>query len=582
MKKIHFSTTIQSSPEKVWQTLWNIDSYRQWASVFSPDSTVQTDNWKEGSKVLFHDGSGNGMVSTVAANKPNQFMSFKHLGMVKEGVEDTASDEVKGWAGAHENYTLTSSNGTTKLSVDMDITDEFEGYFEKTFPKALAEVKRIAEGRQKEKITPFLWFDTQAEEAANFYVSIFKNSQVTGIERYPEGSPAPAGSVMLVSFSLDGQEFTAMNAGPHFKFNPSISFFVTCETEEETDAMWQKLLEGGMVMIPIEKQPWSQKYGWVQDKFGLSWQISWGKLTDTDGQKFVPTLLFTGKQMGRAEEAVKLYTSIFKDSSIKGIMRYEAGEEGKEGTVKHAQATLNGQTFMFMDNPMPQDFTFNEAISFVVHCDNQKEVDYFWEKLITGGGNESDCGWLKDPFGVSWQITPRILLQLMSHPDPATRQRVFGAMMKMRKIDIETLKKAAEGDSKKVVTVETMVNAPIEKVWQYWTQPEHIMQWNNANDDWHTPRAENDVRPGGKFNIRMEAKDGSFGFDFAGVYDQVEEKKRIEYTMGDGRKVVVSFSEVEGGTHVIESFDAESENPVEMQRAGWQAILDNFKRHVEG
>lgn len=132
-----------------------------------------------------------------------------------------------------------------------------------------------------------------------------------------------------------------------------------------------------------------------------------------------------------------------------------------------------------------------------------------------------------------------------------------------------------------VITVESTIQAPVEKVWQYWTAPEHVTKWNHASDDWHSPSGENDLRPGGKFLFRMEAKDGSFGFDFGGVYDTVKTHELIEYTIGDGRKVRVKFNGKGSETTVVESFEAESTNPAEMQRGGWQAILDNFKKYVE-
>lgn len=133
-----------------------------------------------------------------------------------------------------------------------------------------------------------------------------------------------------------------------------------------------------------------------------------------------------------------------------------------------------------------------------------------------------------------------------------------------------------------VITIEATVKVPVAKVWKLWNEPEHVRQWNNASPDWHTPKAENDVRPGGKFSYRMEAKDGSFGFDFGGVYDAVQPNELIEYTMGDGRKVKNSFEDQEGGkTHIVVKFEAESQNPVEMQKGGWQAILDNFKKYAE-
>jgi|ERR1041385_2337905 uncharacterized protein YndB with AHSA1/START domain len=136
-------------------------------------------------------------------------------------------------------------------------------------------------------------------------------------------------------------------------------------------------------------------------------------------------------------------------------------------------------------------------------------------------------------------------------------------------------------ENKKTITVEAIVDAPVESVWKKWTTPEDITKWNFASDDWQSPRAENDLRTGGKFNFRMEAKDGSFGFDFGGVYDNVIPNQRIEYTIGDGRKVIVSFTPLDGKTKVEETFEAESQNSMEMQKAGWQAILNNFKKYAE-
>jgi uncharacterized protein YndB with AHSA1/START domain len=138
-----------------------------------------------------------------------------------------------------------------------------------------------------------------------------------------------------------------------------------------------------------------------------------------------------------------------------------------------------------------------------------------------------------------------------------------------------------ETASKTNITIENVINAPVEKVWKLWTIPEHITKWNNASDDWHTLRAENDLRAGGKFLSRMEARDGSFGFDFWGVYDQVDTHQLIEYTLGDGRKVIIYFTVESNKTKVVVTFEAENTNSIELQRGGWQAILDNFKKYVE-
>lgn len=425
-----------------------------------------------------------------------------------------------------------------------------------------------------QKITPFLWFDQQAEEAANFYVSVFDHSKTGKIVRNGD-------AVLVVDFSLGGQPFTALNGGPRFKFNPSISIFVVCETEEETDSVWNKLIDGGTALMPLDCYDWSDKYGWVQDRFGLTWQISLGKIEDV-GQKFTPSLLFTGPHRGKAEAALNFYTQLFNDSSIAVVLHYKAGEPGPEGTVKYARFSLGRQVFIAMDNPiMEQTFTFNEALSFVVHCDTQAEVDFFWGKLTAGGGEESMCGWLKDKFGVSWQIIPDALPRLLSDPDPAVAQRAMNAMLQMRKIEIDKLT-LTPNENKTSITVEQIVHAPLEKIWKLWTEPGHIQHWNNASGDWHTPKAVNDLRPGGSFVFTMAAKDGSFSFDFGGAYDEVVENQRIAYTLADGRKVAVTFKPNSAGIHITETFDAENTHSPEMQRAGWQAILDNFKQYAEG
>lgn len=278
----------------------------------------------------------------------------------------------------------------------------------------------------KKPIYPCLWFDGQAKEAAEFYCTVFSNSK------------SKEENSFVTIFESAGQKFMCLNGGPAFKINPSISFFVMCEDEAEIDKTWSKLQEGGSVLMALDKYPWSEKYGWLQDKFGVNWQLAYGKLEET-GQKFTSTLMFTQEQHGNAEKAINFYTSIFENSNIRGILKYDENEPGEAGKVKHAQFQLDKTTFMAMDGGMAHEFGFNEAVSFVVSCKDQEEVDYYWEKL-TKGGEESMCGWLKDQFGVSWQIVPEILETLMS--DPEKFPRVMEAFMKMKKFDIETLLKA--------------------------------------------------------------------------------------------------------------------------------------------
>lgn len=292
-----------------------------------------------------------------------------------------------------------------------------------------------------QKITPFLWFDNQAEEAMNFYTSVFKNSKTGQISRYGEVGPGEPGSVLTASFELEGLQFTALNGGPAFNFTPAISFFVNCDSQGEIDELWERLSEGGSVLMPLDQYPFSEKFGWLADKYGLNWQLNLGARP----QKIVPFLLFVGEQHGKAEEAIKFYTSLFKDSGIENIAHYGPGQEEQEGTVMHAVFRLSGQEFMAMESNREHQFTFTEAISLYVDCDSQEEVDYFWEKLGEGGDeNAQQCGWLKDKYGLSWQIVPSVLIELMGDPDPEKARRVTEAMLQMKKIEIPALERAYE------------------------------------------------------------------------------------------------------------------------------------------
>ena len=244
---------------------------------------------------------------------------------------------------------------------------------------------------------------------------------------------------MVVTFESAGLMFTCLNGGSHFKFNPSISFFVLCETEEEVDFAWNQLVNEGTVLMPLDQYDWSKKYGWVKDRYGVTWQLSFGKMQEV-GQKITPCFMFVGEQYGRAEEALNFYSSIFKESAVDGILRYGNNEfPDKEGAVKHAQFSLSGQKFMVMESNHDHQFSFNEAISFVVNCETQEEIDYYWNRL-TDGGQEGECGWLKDSFGVSWQVVPVLLSKFMS--DPTRSENVVQALRTMKKIDIEKLRKA--------------------------------------------------------------------------------------------------------------------------------------------
>ena len=297
-------------------------------------------------------------------------------------------------------------------------------------------------------IVPFLWFDTQAEEAANFYISVFKNSGINSITRFPGAGKGihnkETDSVMTVDFNLENFRMVALNGGPEFIFNSSISFFVLFDDATELDRIWHALLDGGSFLMPLDKYDWSSRYGWLKDRFGVNWQLMLEERRSTP-EAIVPMIFFTGKNQGNAEEAVIYYTSIFQNSNIEGILRYGEENPFAKGHVMHSQFTLENQTFMAMDSGMENDFPFSEAISFMVTCKDQQEIDYYWNKLTEDGDPAAQqCGWLKDKFGVSWQVAPDRINEYLSDPDQEKANSYMEAVLKMKKFDLEELNRAAE------------------------------------------------------------------------------------------------------------------------------------------
>jgi len=289
------------------------------------------------------------------------------------------------------------------------------------------------------KIATHLWFDREAPEAARFYVGIFPASRMTSESRI---GGTPSGDVDLVTIELAGSEFQLISAGPNFKFTPAISFLVACENAAEVDRYWSSLRTGGSELMPLGAYPFSEHYAWVIDRYGLSWQ-----LMSTGGkpakQKITPTMMFTGPQCGRAEEAIRSYASIFGDAEVGDIFRYGPGAApNSEKDVMHADFRLEGLGFAAMDSAFPHGFTFNEAISFVVLCETQDEIDRYW-KALSAAPEAEQCGWLKDRFGVSWQIVPTAMGRLMATSDEASRARVTRAFLGMKKFDIAELERAA-------------------------------------------------------------------------------------------------------------------------------------------
>jgi predicted 3-demethylubiquinone-9 3-methyltransferase (glyoxalase superfamily) len=262
-----------------------------------------------------------------------------------------------------------------------------------------------------QSITPHLWFDSEAREAAELYTSVLDGSEVLNVTTL---RGTPSGDCDLVSFVLAGQPFMAISAGPPFKFNPSVSFRIDCTTGDEVDALWQRLGEGGQVLMPLDSYPFSQRYGWLQDRYGLSWQVMHAGAREVT-QRIVPTLMFVGPVCGRAEEAIGLYTSVFDGAVVGDPMRYGSGEEpDAEGSVRYATFTLNGMQF-----------------------------DRYWE--LSAVADAEQCGWLKDRFGLSWQVAPSAMQRMLRDGDEQQIARVTEAFLGMGKFDLAAIGDAYAG-----------------------------------------------------------------------------------------------------------------------------------------
>lgn len=307
----------------------------------------------------------------------------------------------------------------------------------------------------KQKIVPHLWYDREAREAAEFYTSIFPDSAVRYVAKLRD---TPSGDSEFVSFELGGQELMATSAGPYFKFNPSTSFIVNFDpllfdpsrsrdkdARDKLDEVWNRLSPGGTVLMPLDQYPFSERFGWIQDKYGLSWQLLLTRPEGDPRPPILPALLFVGHNCGQAEEAINFYRSVFKNSQPGQLMRYGPGQEPeREGTIMFADFRLENLWFAAMDSGREHDFAFNEAVSYMVYCDSQEEIDYYWQHLSAVPEAEQ-CGWLKDKYGVSWQIIPSALHDMLRGGAPDQVERVTQAFLEMKKFDLAALNRAYRG-----------------------------------------------------------------------------------------------------------------------------------------
>ncbi len=288
-----------------------------------------------------------------------------------------------------------------------------------------------------------LWFDGAAEEAAEFYTGLFPDSAL-GDRSYYTGAGEeihgqPAGKLMTVNFTLAGLDFIGLDGGPAFRPTPSLSFFVFCDSDAEMDRYWAALSDGGTVLMPLQAYDFSPRYGWVQDRYGFSWQLMpRGEGLD---QTIMPSFLFTGDNYGSVREAIAFYTMVFPHSEVHSVSPYGSGQEhDREDAVAYADFDLNGLRFAAMESGFDHQFTFNEAVSIVVRCPEQATVDSLWQ-VLSHNPEAEQCGWLKDRYGVSWQVVPERLYELLQDPDPERVKRVTEALLEMKKLDIEVLER---------------------------------------------------------------------------------------------------------------------------------------------
>ncbi len=290
-----------------------------------------------------------------------------------------------------------------------------------------------------QKIIPYLWMDRYPEDPAGFYCSVFENARIVKRSVIRD---TPSGDVDTVVMDIGGFEFILLIAGPEFRINPSVSFLVGCHRKEEVDRIREGLMvQGGKELMPLDSYPFSERYVWLEDRYGLSWQIMYTRQPG-NSQFITPTLMFTGEQCGRAEEAVDAYTALFPDAGVEHILRYGEDAAPNESTmVMHEGFSLCGISFAAMDSAFDHRFSFNEGLAFMVSCDDQKEIDRYWDALSAHPEAEQ-CGWLKDRFGFSWQIVPAALDELLSTEDPEQASAVTRTFLRMKKLDLEALKKA--------------------------------------------------------------------------------------------------------------------------------------------
>ncbi|MBK9270251.1 MAG: VOC family protein [Saprospiraceae bacterium] len=272
------------------------------------------------------------------------------------------------------------------------------------------------------KIYPCLWFDQNASEAANYYCRIFPESSVLHRNEW------------AYTLQLNGTQFMLLNGGPKYRVNSAVSYFIHCGSEAEILRYYDEFSSQGQILMPLDQYSWSPKYAWVMDRFGVHWQLDIEDIRSS--QKLVPCLLFTHEKMNEVKNAVHFYTSIFGQSKVLMQAPWPPEANMPTDSLVFAQFKIGDIIMNAMSSNLNHDFDFTPGNSMVVECKDQMEIDHYWDQLGDGGRYDM-CGWLTDRYGLSWQIVPAILPELMS--DPMKGPRVVERFLKMQKFDLQAL-----------------------------------------------------------------------------------------------------------------------------------------------
>lgn len=285
-------------------------------------------------------------------------------------------------------------------------------------------------------IMPAFWCTGTMAEQARAYAALFPGATIDGQDPGAWAPGAPGATL-----ALDGCAVQLIDGGPMYAPTPAISLFVQRPDEGGVRALWDGLAEGGAVLMPLDAWPWARLFGWVQDRWGVTWQVNLGPL-DEVGQAVLPYLTFAGPAAGRVRAALDLYARAFPDLRVDGIHDHDGSGPDPAGTVMHAQVRLRGGTMMLSESAQGHDWGFTPGTSLSVACEDQAQVDRLWD-LFLEGGKPQRCGWLTDAFGVSWQIVPQVLADIMARGTPDQKARAVAAFLPMEKLDGPTLAAAA-------------------------------------------------------------------------------------------------------------------------------------------